>query len=57
MGKTVMEIPERDDIISLGFVSEELKYNVMAGADALIMPSEFESLSIVVLESLALEYL
>lgn len=54
MGKTVMEIPERDDIISLGFVSEELKYNVMAGADALIMPSEFESLSIVVLESLAL---
>lgn len=54
MGKTVMDIPEREDIINLGFVSEQLKYDVMAGADALIMPSEFESLSIVVLESLAL---
>lgn len=54
IGKTVMDIPDRDDIISLGFVSEELKYNVMAGADALVLPSEFESLSIVVLESLAL---
>lgn len=55
MGKAVMDIPIRDDIINLGFVSEELKYNVMAGAEALIMPSEFESLSIVVLESLALK--
>ena len=57
MGKTVMEIPERDDIISLGFVSEELKYNVMAGADALIMPSEFESFRLLFWSHWHLEYL
>lgn len=54
IGKSVMDIPDRNDIINLGFVSDEVKYNVMAGADALVLPSEFESLSIVVLESLAL---
>lgn len=54
MGKPVMPIPESDDIISLGFVSEQEKFDVMAGAKMLIMPSEFESLSIVVLEAMTL---
>ncbi len=54
MGKPVMPIPKRDDIISLGFVSEQEKYDVMSGAEFLIMSSPFESLSIVVLEAMTL---
>ena len=55
IGKPVIPIPKDDDIISLGFVSEQDKYDFMAGADFLIMPSQFESLSIVVLEAMALK--
>lgn len=51
-GKAVMSIPERSDILPLGFVSEEEKYAVMKGAKAFVLASEFESLSIVVLESM-----
>ena len=54
IGKPVIRIPRNKNIISLGFVSEQEKYDLMSGAKALIMPSAFESLSIVVLESLAL---
>lgn len=54
IGKEVMRVPHNSNIISLGFVSEQEKYDVMAGAMALIMPSAFESLSIVVLEALGL---
>lgn len=54
MGKEVIDVPESDDIISLGFVSEQDKFDIMAGAKLLVMPSEFESLSIVVLEAMAL---
>lgn len=55
MGKSVIPVPESEDIVNLGFVSEEDKYNGMAGARMLVLPSRFESLSIVVLESLALQ--
>lgn len=54
MGKPVIAVPRREDIISLGFVSDEVKFNVIAGADFLVMPSQFESLSMVVLEALTL---
>jgi glycosyltransferase involved in cell wall biosynthesis len=54
MGKEFIEIPKHPDIISLGFVSEEDKQDGMAGAKLFILPSVFESLSIVVLESMAL---
>jgi len=54
MGKAMIDIPDRDDILSLGFVSEEEKYDGMAGADLLVLPSEFESMSIVVLDSMML---
>lgn len=54
IGKAVIDVPEHEDIIPLGFVSEEDKFNGMAGAEALVLPSTFESLSIVVLESLGL---
>ena len=46
-----MSIPDKPDIISLGFVEEQEKYNAMAAARVLIMPSPYESLSIVLLES------
>lgn len=55
MGKKMIEIPNHPDIISLGFVSEEDKYNGISGANALILPSEFESLSISVLEAMSLQ--
>ena len=54
MGKSVIEVPKVDTIINLGFVSEEDKYNGMAGAGMLVLPSKFESLSMVVLEAMAL---
>lgn len=54
LGKLMMDMSERDDIISLGFVSEEDKYNGIAGATAMIMPSQYESLSISVLESMTI---
>ena len=51
----MIEIPERDDILSLGFVSEEEKYDGMSGAEFLVLPSLYESLSIVVLDSMKLQ--
>lgn len=54
LGKMMMQIPQKDDIVCFGFVSEEEKYSAMSGAKALIMSSEYESLSLAVLESLAL---
>lgn len=53
-GQAVMEIPGHPDIVPLGFVSEEDKYDAMAGAGALLLPSLFESLSLSALESMAL---
>lgn len=54
MGKAIMEIPKHPDIISLGFVSDEEKFDGIQGAKALILPSKYESLSISVLEAMAL---
>lgn len=53
IGKNVINIPKHNDIIHLGFVSEEDKFNGICGAKALILPSKFESLSIAVLEAMA----
>ena len=54
MGKAVCDIPKSPDIISLGFVSDEDKFDGIKGAKALILPSKFESLSISVLEAMTL---
>ena len=54
LGKKYMEIPDLKNIHYLGFVSDEDKYDGMAGAVALWLPSRFESLSISVLEAMAL---
>ena len=53
-GKAAMAIPEHADIIFAGYLSEQEKYNAIGGAKALWMPSEYESLSIAVLEAMAL---
>ena len=53
IGKSVITVPEVSDIINLGFVSEQDKYDGMAGAKELVLPSKFESLSMVVLEAMA----
>lgn len=52
VGKPVMEVPEDPDIVSLGFVSEEIKFAVIRGAFALVLFSRYESLSMAVLESM-----
>ena len=51
LGKPVMPIPEHPDILALGFVSEQTKWDALAACDALVMPSPHESLSMVLLEA------
>ena len=55
LGKPVMGIPEHPDIVPLGFVSDEDKFGAMKAAKVLINPSKYESLSMVVLESMYME--
>jgi glycosyltransferase involved in cell wall biosynthesis len=52
-GVDKMELPKRSDIEFLGFVDETRKLALMAGAAAFVMPSEYESFSIVTLEAMA----
>lgn len=54
IGKIMMDIPKCEDIKCLGFIGEREKYELMSAAKALILPSRFESLSLAVLESMAL---
>ncbi len=49
-GTLRMPLPERDDIVSLGRVSDEDKYALLEAADVLVLPSHLESLGIVLLE-------
>ncbi|MDD3220934.1 MAG: glycosyltransferase [Clostridia bacterium] len=51
MGKEEIPVPEREDIVSLGFVNDEDKFDGISGAKALVLPSKYESLSMVVLEA------
>lgn len=55
IGKAVIDIPKSDDIISLGFVDDRDKYDGIAGSTMLVLPSEYESLSMVVLEAMSLQ--
>ena len=51
LGMEVMSIPFHDDIIHLGFVGDEEKWEAMIACDWLIMPSPHESLSMALLEA------
>ncbi len=53
LGKSTMPIPQHPDIIALGFVDEPTKWNAIAACDSLVMPSPYESLSMVLLEAWA----
>lgn len=54
IGTPVIEIPKHPRIRHLGFVSDSDKFDVLSAAAALVMPSYFESLSMVALEAWAL---
>jgi glycosyltransferase involved in cell wall biosynthesis len=53
IGNPVMPVPDHHRIRHLGFVSDQDKFDALAAADLLIMPSYFESLSMVALEAWA----
>lgn len=54
IGNPVIPIPDHPRIRHLGFVSDEDKFDAIAAAEVLVMPSYFESLSMVALEAWAL---
>jgi len=54
IGTPVIPIPKHPRIHHLGFVTDEDKFDAIAASELLIMPSYFESLSMVALEAWAL---
>jgi glycosyltransferase involved in cell wall biosynthesis len=53
-GNSILQVPDDPRIRHLGFISEEDKFDGIAAASLLVMPSYYESLSIVALEAWAL---
>ncbi len=51
VGKSTIELPENPRIISLGFVSEEVKFDALSAASVVVIPSLYESLSMIALEA------
>jgi glycosyltransferase involved in cell wall biosynthesis len=54
VGNAIIPVPSHHRIHHLGFLADEDKFDALAAADLLIMPSYFESLSMVALEAWAL---
>jgi glycosyltransferase involved in cell wall biosynthesis len=54
VGNPVLDIPSHPRIRHLGFLDDQDKFDAIAGAAALVMPSYYESLSMVALEAWAL---
>lgn len=55
LGKPHMNIPQDPHILPLGFVTDEDKWDALAATELLVMPSQYESLSMVVLESMSIK--
>ncbi|MFN3235522.1 MAG: glycosyltransferase family 4 protein [Pseudomonadales bacterium] len=53
IGKAVIDIPDDEAIVHVGFVEEQDKWNALAAANFLVLPSRYESLSMVLLEAWA----
>jgi len=51
IGDLKMELPKRNDVLSLGYLEEADKFRAISKSRCLIMPSPYESLSIVLLEA------
>lgn len=51
VGKRAMPLPKHPDLVELGFVTHQEKQAALAGAELLVMPSPYESLSLVTLEA------
>jgi glycosyltransferase involved in cell wall biosynthesis len=51
IGKSVLSVPEDPAIVPLGFLPDQGKWDALASALALVMPSWLESLSMVTLEA------
>jgi len=54
VGSAIMRVPSHPRIHHLGFLDDRDKFDAIAASDLLIMPSYFESLSMVALEAWAL---
>ena len=54
IGNPIIPVPQHPKIRHLGFVNDQDKFDAIAAAELLIMPSYFESLSMVALEAWAL---
>ena len=54
IGSKHMPVPSHPRLRHLGFVPDEDKFDALAAADVLVMPSPYESLSMVTLEAWAL---
>jgi glycosyltransferase involved in cell wall biosynthesis len=53
VGQSFMTVPQHPDIIEMGFVDEDVKITLLKNALTLIIPSFYESLSMVTLESMS----
>ena len=53
VGKAYVPVPEHPDIIHVGFQENKEKFDLLYGAEFLVMPSQYESLSMVALEAWA----
>jgi glycosyltransferase involved in cell wall biosynthesis len=51
IGKSTLPLPDAPGLIPLGFLSDQEKWDALAACDLLVMPSPFESLSMVTLEA------
>jgi glycosyltransferase involved in cell wall biosynthesis len=54
IGSAIMPVPQHSRIHHLGFLPDQDKFDAIAASDVLIMPSYFESLSMVALEAWAI---
>jgi glycosyltransferase involved in cell wall biosynthesis len=54
IGSAILDVPKHPRIHHLGFLDDRDKFDALAASDLLIMPSYFESLSMVALEAWAL---